>query len=79
MVTKLPAGHRTERNTAFLVGSFLKAFNFFRLFVRDFLRFGCRGKFRGLPQAGVSARMRSWAVQIFDNLVGCTRNIRQRL
>ena len=28
MVTKLPAGHRAERNTAFLVGSFLKVLIF---------------------------------------------------
>jgi hypothetical protein len=70
MVTKLPAGHRRERNTAFLVGSFQK-FSFFRLFVRE--SGGRPGKFRGLPLRVFPQGCAPRAAQIFDNLVGRTR------
>jgi len=53
---KTPGGPPPERNTAFLVGSFSKVFNF-GLRMRNFCA-GVAGKFRGLPLAGVSARMR---------------------
>ena len=70
MVTKLCAGHRVERNTAFLFGSFQSSK--VQVTIASVSRRGSGCEFRGLRMLPV-LRCRVGFAQIIDNLVGCSK------